>query len=77
MKKNIGKTDKIVRLIVAIIFLILYLTNIVNGIFGNMLLALGIIFVVTALINFCPLYLPFRINTAGSADSSNNSSEEK
>lgn len=63
MKKNMGMADKIVRIIVAIIFAILYFTNVVPGIFGIILLVLGIVFVLTSLISFCPLYLPFGLNT--------------
>jgi hypothetical protein len=63
MKKNMGSTDKIIRLIVAVVFAILYFTNTVTGTFGLILLVLGAVFVLTSLISFCPLYLPFGINT--------------
>lgn len=58
-----GSTDKVIRLIVAVVFAILYFTNTVTGTFGLILLALGAVFVLTSLISFCPLYLPFGINT--------------
>lgn len=58
-----GSTDKVIRLIVAVVFAILYFTNTVTGTFGLILLALGAVFVLTSFISFCPLYLPFGINT--------------
>lgn len=58
-----GTTDKIIRLIVAIVFAVLYFTNTVTGTFGLILVVLGAVFVLTSLVSFCPLYLPFGINT--------------
>jgi len=63
MKKNMGSTDRIIRLIVAIVFAILYFSNIVTGTIGLILVALSAVFVLTSLVSFCPLYLPFGINT--------------
>jgi len=63
MKKNMGNTDKTIRIILAILFSILYFTKTVSGTAGIILLILGGVFLFTGLINFCPLYLPFGINT--------------
>ena len=63
MKKNMGTTDKIIRLIVAIIFAVLYFTNTFTGTVGLILVILGVVFVLTSQVSFCPLYLPFGINT--------------
>lgn len=63
MKKNMGKIEKAVRLVVAMIFVILNLTQITSGIFSFALLIFAIIFAITSYISFCPLYLPFGINT--------------
>ena len=63
MKKNMGSTDKIIRIIVALIVAGLYFGGIIEGTLGIVLLALAAIFVLTSLISFCPLYLPFGINT--------------
>jgi hypothetical protein len=40
MKKNIGFTDRLIRLIVAIAFAGLYLTGTVTGTWGNVLVLL-------------------------------------
>lgn len=63
MKKNMGSFDKIFRFIVALVFVVLYFTNTVTGIWGIVLLILAAVFVLTSFISFCPLYVPFGINT--------------
>ena len=64
MKKNMGGVDKMIRLVVAAIFVTLYLLGVVSGTLGIVLLVLAAVFALTSLISFCPLYLPFGINTA-------------
>lgn len=68
MKKNMGTIDRTIRLIVAIVFAVLYFTTIVTGTIGLALVLLGAIFVLTSLISFCPLYLPFGISTCKTKD---------
>ena len=63
MKKNMGLADKIIRIIVAVVFAVLFFAKVVTGTVGIILLVLGAVFLLTALIGFCPLYLPFGINT--------------
>jgi len=63
MKKNVGSTDQIIRLILAILVGILYYTDTISGTLGLVLVAFSIVLVLTSVINFCPLYLPFGINT--------------
>jgi len=63
MKKNMGNIDKVIRVIIAVVFAVLYFTGTVTGTLGYVLLALGGIFLLTSLISFCPLYAPFKINT--------------
>jgi len=63
MKKNMGMADKIIRVIIAAVVVILYFTETVSGTLGIVLLALAGIFVLTSLISFCPLYTLVGINT--------------
>ena len=63
MKKNMGSIDKVIRIIIAIVLIVLFTTGKISGTTGIVLLALSGIFVLTSLISFCPLYLPFGINT--------------
>jgi hypothetical protein len=63
MKKNMGSIDKVIRILVAVVVVTLYFTNVISGTLAIVLLALSAIFVVTSLISFCPLYLPISLST--------------
>jgi hypothetical protein len=63
MKKNMGSLDRIIRVILAVVFGYLYFTGTVTGVLGIILLVLGVVFLVTSLIATCPLYMPFKIST--------------
>jgi len=63
MKKNVGTIDKVVRIVVAVVIAVLYFAGVIKGTLGIVLLVLGVVFLLTALINFCPLYLPLGIKT--------------
>jgi len=64
MKPNMGTTDKIIRIVIAAVIAALYfLTDLIPGTLGIILLVLAAVFVLTSLVSFCPLYLPFGINT--------------
>ena len=63
MKKNMGTIDKVIRILVAVVVVVLYFTHVITGVLAIVLLALSAIFVLTSLISFCPLYLPFGIST--------------
>ncbi len=63
MKQNIGKRDRLIRLILSFTMTGLFLGKVVTGTFGFILVILSAIFLITSFIKFCPLFLPFRINT--------------
>jgi hypothetical protein len=63
MKKNVGSVDRVVRIVLAALFAVLYFTKTVEGTAGMVLLVLGGIFLATSLISFCPLYAIFGLNT--------------
>jgi len=63
MKKNMGTVDKVIRIMVAVIILILYFTQVISGTLAVILLILAGIFVVTSLLGFCPLYLLLGLST--------------
>jgi len=65
MKNNMGSLDKAVRIIVAIVIAVLYITKMVEGTFAIVLLVLGAVFLLTSIISFCPLYTLIGINTCG------------
>jgi hypothetical protein len=63
MKKNIGSVDKVVRILLALIVVILFFTNVISGVVGIILLIVAGVLVLTSLISFCPLYWPFGLST--------------
>ncbi len=63
MKKNMGSADRMFRLLLAAVMVVLYFTNVVTGTLGIILLVVAGVFVLTSLVSFCPLYTLLGINT--------------
>lgn len=65
MKMNIGSFDKTLRIVLALVLLVVALSGIitVTKVLQIVLVVLAAIFLVTALVGVCPLYLPFGIKT--------------
>jgi len=63
MTKNMGSTDKMIRLAVAALIAILYFTGTITGTLSVVLLVVAIIFALTSLISFCPLYTLLGVKT--------------
>lgn len=63
MKKNMGSTDRIIRVVAALALAGLYFGGIVTGTVATVLLAVAVIFLLTSVVSFCPLYAPFGIST--------------
>lgn len=69
MKKNMGSYDKLIRLIVAIILIVLYYKGILQGTTGIIALVVALVLTVTSLIGFCPLYTLFGMKTCKTEES--------
>ena len=65
MKTNMGSADRMVRLLAAVLLTVLYLTKIVTGTPGMIILVVAGVFLLTSLVRFCPLYTLLGINTCG------------
>lgn len=63
MKKNMGLTDKLIRISVVIFIAILYFTATITGTLAIVLLVIAGIFLLTSAISFCPLYSILGINS--------------
>ena len=63
MKRNMSNIDRIVRVGLAALFAYLYFSGIVTGTLGLVLVVLGGVFLLTAIVAFCPLYAPFKFST--------------
>ena len=65
MKKNMSKADGIIRIIVALVIGVLWYSGAVSGLLLTILGVVGVIFIATGFINFCPLYAVLGIRTRG------------
>jgi hypothetical protein len=63
MKRNLSDLDRILRVALAAVFAYLYFSGIVTGGLGIVLLVLAVVFVLTGIFAFCPLYAPFGFST--------------
>ena len=63
MKKNMGSLDKTIRILLVIAIGVLYYTKVIDGTLTLVLGAFAVVMLLTSLISFCPLYLPFGIST--------------
>ncbi|HZD41430.1 MAG TPA: DUF2892 domain-containing protein [Terriglobales bacterium] len=63
MKRNLSNTDRTIRVVVAALFAYLYFSGIVTGGLGIVLIVLGAVFLLTSIVGFCPLYVPFKFST--------------
>lgn len=63
MKKNVNNIDKGIRVAIAALVALLYYFDVITGTLAYVLMGVGIILLVTSLINFCPLYRLLGINT--------------
>ena len=63
MKKNMSLPDGLIRVLIALGIGALYFTQVISGTLAFILLAVGVIFILTSLLSFCPLYAIFGIST--------------
>jgi hypothetical protein len=63
MTKNMSNLDKGIRVIIAAVLAVLYYLNVIEGTLAYILMGVAIIFLLTSLVNFCPLYRIFGIST--------------
>ena len=58
-----GTFDRTVRILIFVAIAILFITKNIEGTFSYILLAFAVIFMITSLWGFCPLYKIFGVNT--------------
>lgn len=63
MKKNMGSTDRVIRLLLATVFAMLGYFKVIEAPISTVFYVLAAVFVLTSLMNFCPLYTIFGLNT--------------
>lgn len=63
MVKNMGKTDKVIRIVVAFVIGLLIITGQLIGLGAVLLGLVAVILIGTSVVGTCPLYIPFDIST--------------
>jgi len=58
-----GLMDKGIRILLAVLIAILYFTNQITGVAAIVLGVFAIVFLLTSLVGFCPLYAPLKLST--------------
>jgi hypothetical protein len=61
MEKNMSAADRIIRFILVIAVIILLYVEVIKGPFATVIGIIGIIFVITSVIGWCPFYTILRI----------------
>lgn len=68
MRHNMGKADRLIRLLVAVVLTSLFFADVLNGIWGYLAIGISVIFAATSFIGFCPLYTLVGFNTCSVSD---------
>lgn len=63
MKANMGTIDRAIRTALATLVGVLYFTGQISGTTAIILGIVAVVFLLTSLISWCPLYLPFGLST--------------
>ena len=65
MERNMGRNDRLIRTGIAAIIAILYFSNVITGTLATVLLVVAVVFALTSLVSFCPLYTLLGMDTCG------------
>jgi hypothetical protein len=63
MKKNMGYADRAIRVLIAVLLGVLIFAGQIAGVTATILGILAIVFLLTSVVGFCPLYVPLRRST--------------
>ena len=63
MKKNMGTIDKVIRILLAVVVIVLYMKGSITGVAAIILGIMAFVFIITSLIGYCPLYAACKIST--------------
>jgi len=63
VKKNMGTIDRGLRVALAALVLVLFLTHAISGTAAIILGAVAVVFLLTSFVGVCPAYMPLGIST--------------
>jgi hypothetical protein len=58
-----GNIDRIIRVLISLVIIVLYFTNVLTGTLAIILLIISGILLLTSLFSVCPIYMPFGLST--------------
>ena len=70
MPTNMGTIDRGIRALLAVLIGVLYFMDQISGTAALVLGVVAVIFLLTSLISFCPLYWPIKLSTAKKEETS-------
>ncbi|MFZ1689294.1 MAG: DUF2892 domain-containing protein [Flavobacteriales bacterium] len=62
MEPNMGKADRVIRSILAVLVVILFFRGIVTGVLGLVLIVLATVFAATSFLSCCPIHSATRFS---------------
>jgi hypothetical protein len=65
VKTNMAMVDRVIRAIIALAIVALYFTGVLKGTAALILGIVAVVFLLTGLISFCPIYRLLGISTGG------------
>ena len=65
-RKNMGKVDRTIRMVVAFVFALFYVFDVIHGALGFVMMLLSALFVLTGSLGYCFLYPIFKLDTTKS-----------
>jgi hypothetical protein len=63
MKKNVGKIDRIIRILIVIALAVLVFAKVVTGTLAIIFIVAGVVLLATSIFNTCPIYLALGCST--------------
>jgi hypothetical protein len=63
MNKNMGTLDRVIRIVLAAVAVLLVLTKVVSGALLTVLVVVAAVLLLTSILGFCPVYIPLRVST--------------
>ncbi|SFD98003.1 YgaP family membrane protein [Thermophagus xiamenensis] len=63
MNRNVGTTDRVIRIVIAAVLAVLYFSGAVTGTLGTIVLIVAAISLITGIFRVCGLYALFGVNT--------------
>jgi hypothetical protein len=63
MKKNVGNLDKVIRLIIALVIIVLGFAKVITGTFAIILFIIAAVFILTSIFSICPIWMLLGLST--------------